>query len=218
MFKTFFFIREFSEYQVLPQTCSSSSSSFFTQTLSLPSTQSPLWTTTLSSRNLLILTLPLFDLSLPTDWVLWNGIGLNRVLKLDHGAFMDEWRWRDHFGWWVGWIRGLCIGWWWVLCVVVKPQIYGGCGLVWIRGLQSVVGGCCETQSSCWWVLWNTGRWLVAGWVTEARELEREVLVNGGLYWFGCCHGMAGGGRVLGFKVSLVIEELWVVVCGFGDI
>ena len=33
------------------------------------------------------------------------------------------------------WIRGLCIGCWWALCIVVKPQIGGGFGLVWIHGL-----------------------------------------------------------------------------------
>ena len=127
-------------------------------TNSLPSTQSPQWTTTLSSRYLLILTLPLFDLS-PSQLIecsrMW--LGLNWVLKLDHGAFMVEWRQRDWFGWWVGWIRGLCNNCWWVLwnsksVVVVDWFGFAGCDRL-LEGVVkhiSVVGGCCETHISCW--------------------------------------------------------------------
>ena len=44
-----------------------------------------------------------------------------------------------------------------MLCVVVKPQIGGGCGFAGYDRLlegvmknRSVVDGCCETQIGCW--------------------------------------------------------------------
>ena len=80
------------------------------------------------------------------DWVLWNGLGLNWVLKLNHEAFMDQWRQQDWFGWWVGldsWVMyRLLVG-------VVHCCETPNWRWFWI-GLDSRV------VNSCWKVLWNT--------------------------------------------------------------
>ena len=107
-------------------------------------------------------------------------LGINRVLKLNHGAFCGSMKvtrlvWVvGRFGF-VGYV--LVVGGRYVLCIVVKPQIGGGFGSVWIHGLWTVVERCCETQinglgwfksgglgDSGWvsWVFyWCGSRWLV---------------------------------------------------------
>ena len=163
-------------------------------------------------------------------------LGINRVLKLNHGAFCGSMKvtrlvWVvGRFGF-VGYV--LVVGGRYVLCIVVKPQIGGGFGSVWIHGLWTVVERCCETQiNGLGW--FKSGGLGDSGWVSwvfywcGSRWLVRFIVDVGHSGRFGffalliCCRGLIwhSGWRwsdlpVVGWVYSLRFLSSWVS-CVFG--